>query len=443
MLRKYIKNFPQLVLFILFIVLACSVDAQNNNLGTNAGVESTEGNNNSVGNWAGYSQAGYYINNLGYYAGYNADGTEQINLGSFSGQFSNSPNSVYVGYWTGQKTNGNKNVAIGGKSTGSPYVSTNKNIESTVTIGFRSGFRLENSNKNVFIGRASGHRAVDGYANTSVGFLSGANINGGYDNTFLGKGAGRMNTTGHSNVYVGTGAGSNAIGDKNIFIGKHAGKYNTGSHNICIGNWSGAYSSESNTLIIGEIISGSNKQGGTLNIKGTLKTTHTLYLSDYGSAGSKNLVVGNQAYLTDIDQDNFLGIYGYQDNTVAGIRLGNNAESYIYATGGNIGIGTTLPSEKLTVKGTILATKVQIVNDSEIPASDYVFEEDYELRTLEEVEAFVKENKHLPEVPSATEFKENGYSVGEMDDILLRKVEELTLYIIELKKEIEELKEKN
>jgi hypothetical protein len=113
-----------------------------------------------------------------------------------------------------------------------------------------------------------------------------------------------------------------------------------------------------------------------------------------------------------------------------------------YIASGNVGIGTTNPSAKLTVKGDILASKVEIKNDSEIPASDYVFDQGYNLRSLQEVEQFVKTNRHLPEVPSAEEFKENGYSVGEMDDILLRKVEELTLYIIEQQKTIEQLKSK-
>jgi hypothetical protein len=103
---------------------------------------------------------------------------------------------------------------------------------------------------------------------------------------------------------------------------------------------------------------------------------------------------------------------------------------------GNVGIGTTNPSATLTVKGNILASKIEVKSDSEIPASDYVFNEDYNLRSLSEVEQFVKENKHLPEVPSATEFKKNGYSIGEMDDILLRKVEELTLYIIEMNSQL-------
>jgi hypothetical protein len=59
--------------------------------------------------------------------------------------------------------------------------------------------------------------------------------------------------------------------------------------------------------------------------------------------------------------------------------------------------------------------------------------------TLEEIEKYIKDNKHLPEVPSALEFKQNGYSVGEMDDLLLRKIEELTLYIIAQQKRIKEL----
>jgi hypothetical protein len=56
---------------------------------------------------------------------------------------------------------------------------------------------------------------------------------------------------------------------------------------------------------------------------------------------------------------------------------------------------------------------------------------------------FIKENKHLPNIPSAEEFKTDGYKIGEMDEMLLRKIEELTLYIIELQKQIKELKATN
>ena len=102
---------------------------------------------------------------------------------------------------------------------------------------------------------------------------------------------------------------------------------------------------------------------------------------------------------------------------------------------------TDTDGHKLMVNGGILCEKVKVIVD--VPNSDHVFESDYDLRSLEEVEQFVKENKHLPEIPSAAEFQENGYSIGEMDDLLLRKVEELTLYTIQLKKELDEVKRVN
>ena len=71
--------------------------------------------------------------------------------------------------------------------------------------------------------------------------------------------------------------------------------------------------------------------------------------------------------------------------------------------------------------------------------SDFVLDRDYDLMTLKEVESYIKENGHLPDVPSAEEVKANGIEVGEMNAILLQKIEELTLYIIELEKKIEEL----
>ncbi len=89
------------------------------------------------------------------------------------------------------------------------------------------------------------------------------------------------------------------------------------------------------------------------------------------------------------------------------------------------------------VDGNIRAEEIKVQN---VPSSDYVFEPDYKLRPINEVESFIKENKHLPDIPSAEEFKQNGVGLGEMDNMLLKKVEELTLYVIELKKENEELK---
>lgn len=75
-------------------------------------------------------------------------------------------------------------------------------------------------------------------------------------------------------------------------------------------------------------------------------------------------------------------------------------------------------------------------------AADYVFEENYNLKSLNEVESYVKANKHLPGVPSAAEIAKNGMSVSEMSNLFLEKIEELTLHMIQLQKENEALKAK-
>ncbi|SJZ68563.1 hypothetical protein [Sediminibacterium ginsengisoli] len=111
---------------------------------------------------------------------------------------------------------------------------------------------------------------------------------------------------------------------------------------------------------------------------------------------------------------------------------------------GKIGIGTNSPAERLSVEGNINAngnikTKKLIVTQS--GWSDYVFDKDYALRSIDSLEKFILENKHLPEIPSAKEVAENGVNVGENQALLLKKIEELTLYIIEIKKELNTIRQ--
>lgn len=103
---------------------------------------------------------------------------------------------------------------------------------------------------------------------------------------------------------------------------------------------------------------------------------------------------------------------------------------------GFVGIGKN-PGYKLDVDGTVRATTFSAVSP---PWSDFVFEKDYKLISLEAVEEFVNKNKHLPDVPAAREVEEKGIDLAKMDAILLQKIEELTLYLIELKKENDNLK---
>jgi hypothetical protein len=109
---------------------------------------------------------------------------------------------------------------------------------------------------------------------------------------------------------------------------------------------------------------------------------------------------------------------------------------------GNVGIGTA-PSATagvlLTVKGKILASEVNVIALGNIP--DYVFKSNYKLMSLNDLEVYVKKNSHLPEIPSASEFKKDGVNVAQMNNLLLKKVEELTLYTIDQSKQIQELKD--
>jgi len=112
----------------------------------------------------------------------------------------------------------------------------------------------------------------------------------------------------------------------------------------------------------------------------------------------------------------------------------------INMTSGNVGIGTFTADYRLTVNGRIKAEEVQVVVD--VPA-DYVFEKDYQLLPLSALEKFIDENKHLPGVPDAKNIIRNGWKVGEMNNKMLEKIEELTLYIIQQNKVIEALQEQN
>lgn len=108
----------------------------------------------------------------------------------------------------------------------------------------------------------------------------------------------------------------------------------------------------------------------------------------------------------------------------------------------NVGIGTSDPQSKLSVNGEVRATRIKVTADiNEVP--DYVFTEGYNLKSLREIEDYIKNNKHLPNVPSAHEIVENGLDLGTMNLRLLEKIEELVLHQIQLLNRIESLEDSN
>ncbi len=136
-------------------------------------------------------------------------------------------------------------------------------------------------------------------------------------------------------------------------------------------------------------------------------------------------------------------VKNYTNTNSIDVTMTNQVEFInIYTTDnvGNIGIGVTSPKAKLDVNGIIRSKEVKIEATG---WSDFVFNEDYKLPSLKDLDAHIKNHRHLPDIPSENEVLENGINVGEIQAKLLQKIEELTLYVIEQDKKYDDLKKEN
>ncbi|HWV67134.1 hypothetical protein [Chitinophaga sp.] len=127
------------------------------------------------------------------------------------------------------------------------------------------------------------------------------------------------------------------------------------------------------------------------------------------------------------------GTYPYDVNSFTEVLTLTNT--------GTVGIGTTSTGvHKLAVEGSIGARRVKV---NQTGWADFVFKPGYNLPSLQDIEEYIKIHQHLPEIPSASEVEKEGVDLGDMDKKLLQKIEELTLYLIDMKKEIGKLKAQN
>jgi hypothetical protein len=159
--------------------------------------------------------------------------------------------------------------------------------------------------------------------------------------------------------------------------------------------------------------------------------------------GSGGFIVTGSTTSTNIGIDDN-EIMARNNGAVSTLYFNNDGGDVVMCTSsGNVMIGTTTPATGyiLSVDGKVMAEEVRVQLSGNWP--DYVFDEKYQLPSLYNLETAVKTNKHLPGIPSAEEMKKNGITVGEMQTKMMEKIEELTLYIISLQKQIDELKKTN
>ncbi|GAB2769748.1 hypothetical protein GCM10027275_10310 [Rhabdobacter roseus] len=346
-------------------------------------------------------------------------------------------------------------------------------------LGDSTGYANTVGSLNIFIGNNTGRSNISGIGNVFLGTFAGRNSNAnnnlfigysvgadntsGGNNTFIGAGSGRRNLAGAQNTYIGHQSGfENNIGERNTFIGANAGYYNTGSLNTAIGYnvniiqgisnstaiGSNATVTSSNSIVLGA--TGGNQikvgigntaptarlhvtAGGTTatgvrfeNLPTSTGTVYPLYVDANGNvmkastAGARALAAGESNWERTA-QDHLLNRNG------GGVLIGSGFK--------------TLPTGyQLYVSEGILTERVKVALKSTDEWRDNVFRDDYMLRSLDEMEAFIKQHRHLPGVPSAEEMVKQGNDLHRTDALLLEKIEEQALYLLEVKKENRSLK---
>lgn len=361
---------------------------------------------------------------------------------------------------------------------------------------FGSGAGINNAagSQNSFFGQDAGNANNSGADNTLFGYRAGfQNVTNNFNsffgseageqttaccNAFFGTFSGMFNTTGEGNSFLGAGAGSsNTTEGYNSFIGTMS----DGAEGITNATALGAFAkvTSSNSLVLGGINGVNNSTADTFVGIGTTNPDRQLVVEGeqsvlrfrryYGSYGlyAPTLLMerarGTRAAPTDILPGDYLGkvqfhgrvsanpqnngypVYGLfafvasdtnQNGRFSFIDRDMITERVSILNTGNVGIGTTTPTERLQVVGN-LKVSGNILYSLLGNVPDYVFDSDYKLMPIKQLENYLATEKHLPNVPSAAEIKQKDLNLSDFQMKLLEKIEELTLYVVNQAKQID------
>jgi trimeric autotransporter adhesin len=379
---------------------------------------------------------------------------------------------------------GNSNGVTGGGLNsffGSGAGATNTTGSQNSFFGSDAGVANTTGGQNSFFGGRAGYSNTTGSYNTFFGVGAGYSNSTAFYNIYFGQAAGYYNTTGTNNAFVGRNAGlSNTVEQNNSFIGAYsdgaAGVNNataigyraqvTRSDSLVLGGVNGLNGATAETNVgIGVAnpdrqltVEGTQAVGrlrryyGTTDpftrtfaptfllerARGTQAAPSDIWAGDYlgkvqfrGVVGSTAIEYGAMAFIaTDTSQN---GRFSFLDRDISTERM-------VILNTGNVGINTTAPLERLHVVGNVRIDGDLIWTDSGASVPDYVFDPGYKLMGIDELKKFIAKERHLPNIPAASDVKDKGLNMSEFQMKMLEKIEELTLYTVQQAKAIEDQK---
>ena len=467
----YRKIFISIILIIGIIYhlnaqcVQCSADTVNV-LGTNASRIGT--NTIATGNSAfssGYNSAasGNYSTAIGYNATstglYSVSIGKYVNTGNSGYAFgwnlnASALNSIIIGSGYSSSAVLENNIAKSlmlGINSSSPSITIRQTSAldepAFVGVGITNPQQMLHINGNAMISGA-GNGLLFAYSSTSSGGNFGIKYTGSGLNFFLPASGNGTNTNNllfiksDGNIGIGTGNPTTKLDVSGT--AKATNIVSTSSIQASTLLVSGLTQSDSLT-VTNKIQSNSLKV--TENIQARLlQISSNVVFNGLAGSSSKVVTVSTDGMLSSADYSTFYDNLGnhtatqninLSGNKIVGSSTGTKG-IYVSSSGNvRIGDGSMIPTNALEVNGTVRSKEVVVETNN---WSDFVFDTEYELMSLSETDRYIHENGHLPDIPSASEVRENGIELGEMNALLLRKIEELTLYVIELEKEIQKIK---